>query len=559
MLPSFRRLTLAEQVAQMIVVRASGHLFDQQIRYPQWEAPTATLRRWIEQVGIGGVIVLGGSAAELALRTEQMQSWASIPLLVAADVEEGVGQRFAGGTWFPPPMALQAVYERSPDQALQLAEQMGRAIAQEALAVGLNWVLAPVVDVNNNANNPVINVRAFGDTPDVVSELAAAFLRGAQPHPVLTCAKHFPGHGDTATDSHLTLPLVAHSAQRLDAVELVPFRRAIAAGVDSVMTAHLLVSAWDAEHPATLSRRCLTEELRQNLGFDGLVVTDALVMGAIAQQYSPTESALRAVEAGADILLMPAEPEAVIQAICDAVQSGRIEEARIEASLDRIWRAKQRVQSPHLTPQLTPQSTNSQGTSHAWEQIAPPRLDAAMLTAQLAQPQAIATATTLLQASMTVRTPSPLLRSRAPDSSKQTVILVDDLLNCPFLGHEAPAIARLTALGYRLHLADQQSPVTCEPRPTLLQLFIRGNPFRASSGLIRLAQDWVRSLHTASHLDAVVIYGSPYVLDALQPHLSADIPLIFTYGQMHQAQAIALDQLLTHSPEPLPSSVDFGF
>ncbi len=559
MLPSFRRLTLAEKVAQMIVVRASGHLFDQQIRYPQWEAPTATLRRWIEQVGIGGVIVLGGSAAELALRTEQMQSWASIPLLVAADVEEGVGQRFAGGTWFPPPMALQAVYERSPDQALQLAEQMGRAIAQEALAVGLNWVLAPVVDVNNNANNPVINVRAFGDTPDVVSELAAAFLRGAQPHPVLTCAKHFPGHGDTATDSHLTLPLVAHSAQRLDAVELVPFRRAIAAGVDSVMTAHLLVSAWDAEHPATLSRRCLTEELRQNLGFDGLVVTDALVMGAIAQQYSPTESALRAVEAGADILLMPAEPEAVIQAICDAVQSGRIEEARIEASLDRIWRAKQRVQSPHLTPQLTPQSTNSQGTSHAWEQIAPPRLDAAMLTAQLAQPQAIATATTLLQASMTVRTPSPLLRSRAPDSSKQTVILVDDLLNCPFLGHEAPAIARLTALGYRLHLADQQSPVTCEPRPTLLQLFIRGNPFRASSGLIRLAQDWVRSLHTASHLDAVVIYGSPYVLDALQPHLSADIPLIFTYGQMHQAQAIALDQLLTHSPEPLPSSVDFGF
>ncbi|MBW4654114.1 MAG: beta-glucosidase [Kaiparowitsia implicata GSE-PSE-MK54-09C] len=555
MLPSFRRLTLAEQVAQMIVVRASGHLFDQQIRYPRWEAPTATLRRWIEQVGIGGVIMLGGSAAELALRTQQMQAWASVPLLVAADVEEGVGQRFAGGTWFPPPMALQAVYGRSPDKALQLAEQMGRAIAQEALAVGLNWVLAPVVDVNNNANNPVINVRAFGDTPAVVSKLAAAFLRGTQPHPVLTCAKHFPGHGDTATDSHLTLPLVAHSAQRLDAVELVPFRRAIAAGVDSVMTAHLLVSAWDTEHPATLSRRCLTDELRQNLGFDGLVVTDALVMGAIAQQYSPTESALRAVEAGADILLMPAEPEPVIQSLCDAVQAGRIEESRIEASLERIWRAKQRVQSPPLSPS----SAYPHGTSHAWEQMAPPPVDAATLTTHLAQPQAIATATTLLQESMTVRVSSPLLQSRALDSSKQTVILVDDLLSCAFLGHEAPAIARPAAFGYRLHLADQQSPVTCDPQPTLLQLFIRGNPFRASSGLIRLAQDWVRSLHAASHLEAVVIYGSPYVLEALQPLVSADIPLIFSYGQMHQAQAIALDQLFTPAPYPLPTSGDFGF
>jgi len=216
-------LSLAEKVAQMVVVRASGHLFDGLIRYPVWEPPAAKLQHWIGDLGVGGVLLVDGSAADLAARTQQLQSWAKIPLLIAADIEEGVGQRFAGATWFPPPMAIATLAKNNPAQAEAYAETMGAITAREAVAIGLNWVLAPVVDVNNNPENPVINVRAFGESPAMVSRLATAFIRGAQPYPVLTTAKHFPGHGDTAVDSHVDLPVLPHSESRLAEIELPPF------------------------------------------------------------------------------------------------------------------------------------------------------------------------------------------------------------------------------------------------------------------------------------------------------------------------------------------------
>ncbi|MFB2835901.1 glycoside hydrolase family 3 N-terminal domain-containing protein, partial [Floridanema evergladense] len=327
----------------MVIVRASGYLFDHEIKYPQWELPAAKLQHLISDLGVGGVILLGGSAMELALRSQQLQSWAKIPLLVAADIEEGVGQRFSSATWFPPPMALSAVAQKNLELALLYAEQMGAIIAQEALAVGINWVLAPVVDVNNNPDNPVINIRAFGETPEIVSQLTAAFIQGAKNHPVLTVAKHFPGHGDTAVDSHLELPIIPHAEERLAEVELVPFVSAIAQSVDAVMSAHLLIPAWDEHLPATLSHQILTQQLRHKLGFAGLIVTDALVMGAITNRYGAEETAVLAVEAGVDILLMPVDAEATIQAICNAVTSGRIPPERIRASVERIWQAKGKV------------------------------------------------------------------------------------------------------------------------------------------------------------------------------------------------------------------------
>ncbi|MBD3563358.1 beta-glucosidase, partial [Planktothrix sp. FACHB-1355] len=248
----------------MVVVRASGYLFDHQIKYPQWEPPAAKLQHFISNLGVGGVILLGGSAAELALRSQQLQSWAKIPLLVAADIEEGVGQRFSAATWFPPLMAIGAIAEKDPNLAQHYAEEMGAITAQEALAIGINWVLAPIVDVNNNPDNPVINIRAFGETPAVVSQLASAYIKGTQRYPVLSTAKHFPGHGDTAVDSHLELPVIPHSPARLAEVELPPFAAAIAAGVDTVMSAHLLIPSWDNKLPATLSPSILTGQLRQN-------------------------------------------------------------------------------------------------------------------------------------------------------------------------------------------------------------------------------------------------------------------------------------------------------
>ncbi|MBW4583188.1 MAG: beta-glucosidase [Tildeniella nuda ZEHNDER 1965/U140] len=539
LLPDIEALSLQQQVAQMLVVRASGYLFDHQIQYPVWEPTAAMLRHWVETLGVGGVILLGGSAGEVALRSQQLQAWATIPLLVAADVEEGVGQRFSGATWFPPPMALAAVAQNFPDRAERYAEQLGDTTAQEARAIGLNWVLAPVVDVNNNPDNPVINVRSFGETPAIVSQLTTAFLRGAQRHSVLTSAKHFPGHGDTAVDSHLELPVLAHARDRLAQIEIPPFKAAIAAGVDAVMSAHLQIPALDPEFPATLSPRILTQELRQALGFDGLIVTDALVMGAIANRYGANEAAVLAVEAGADILLMPLDPDGAIQALCEAVEMGRIAADRIQSSVERIWRAKYKV------------CASVQGdTSHTWETLSSVGIETQALTAQLAQPQAQAMVAAIVRNSMQMQCPDHSRLTQARWScDRRNLIIVDDLLAGEGLGRHTPAIALPQELGYALQLVDRHTPPIALNKemstwqPTLLQLFIRGNPFRGSAGLTQTAIDWFHFLVESDQLLALVLYGSPYVLDKFLPTLPADVPYVFTYGQMPSAQAIALEFL----------------
>ncbi|MEO1593114.1 MAG: glycoside hydrolase family 3 N-terminal domain-containing protein, partial [Cyanobacteria bacterium J06632_22] len=384
LLPDLDDLPLAALVAQLVVVRTTGHLFDHEIQYPQWECSCAELTHLVGELGVGGVILLGGSAAEVAVRSQFLQSLATVPLLMAADIEEGVGQRFSGATWFPPPMALGAIARHDLPQAMALAEQMGRTTAQEAVAIGLNWVLAPTVDVNNNPNNPVINVRAFGDDPDIVSKLACAFIRGAQDFPVLTTAKHFPGHGDTATDSHLALPVIPHDLARLEAIELAPFRQAIAAGVDSVMTAHLQLPGLDAHHPATLSKPILSGLLRRDLGFGGLIATDALMMGAITDQYGPYEAAVLAIEAGADIVLMPPDPVGAIAALCEAVRTGRLSQGHIRTAAERIWQAKHRILG-----------AKAGTTPHAWEQT-----EAALQRQDIAQPVAHQTVTQILSAAL---------------------------------------------------------------------------------------------------------------------------------------------------------------
>lgn len=518
-LPDIDTLSLAEQVAQMFVVRASGYLFDHQIQYPAWEPPTAKLRHLIE-LGVGGVILLGGSAGEIALRTQQLQAWAKIPLLIAADIEEGVGQRFSGATWFPPPMAIGAIARQDIHLAQGYAQQMGAIIAKEALAIGINWVLAPVVDVNNNPDNPVINVRSFGETPEVVSQLATAFIQGAKAYPVLTAAKHFPGHGDTTCDSHLDLPVLPHSLTRLAEIELPPFQAAIAAGVDAVMSAHLLIPSWDADNPATLSQQILTQQLRKQLGFDSLIVTDALVMGAIANRYDANVAPILAVEAGADILLMPVDPQAGIQAICAAVESGRLSVERIRTSVERIWNAKR---------QLCDEGRD--------------------LVRELAQPEAFAFVHQILQQSQVVRGVVPLQLDKPASESTglRNLIVVDDLLTRDFLTQQAPAIAVPKLLGYTTQLCDLHTPIISTPnseQPTLLQLFIRGNPFRGSAGLTQIAQAWVKKLLTSGNLQALVIYGSPYVLEQLLPILPPTVPCIFSYGQMSSAQLIAMNTLL---------------
>jgi beta-glucosidase len=531
LLPPPETLTLAEQVAQLIIVRASGYLFDHQIRYPTWEPPNATLKTWLKDLGIGGVILLGGSAGEIALRTQLLQDWAKVPLLLAADIEEGVGQRFAGATWFPPPMALAAIAQQSHSQARNYAHQMGATIAQEAIAIGLNWVIAPVVDVNNNAANPVINVRAFGEEPGIVADLATAFIKGAHPHPVITTAKHFPGHGDTATDSHLSLPVIPHDRDRLDAIELPPFKAAIAAGVDSIMSAHLLIPALDKIYPATLSDRVMTQLLRQELGFEGLIVTDALVMGAIANTYGANEAAVLAIEAGVDLLMMPVDPPGAIQAICAAVEEGRIPADRIQASLERVWHAKQKILSLDVG--------DGADHPHAWEAQMPIPIQ----LEQVAQPVALELASAILCDSQHVQG-----QLQPTTEACRNLIIVDSLLDCDFLHRKAPAIVYPQEFGYQLCWLDahSSSPSMDSPQeqsPTLLQLFIRGNPFRGSAASTRQAQDWFEWLLSQGKLAGLVIYGSPYIAQQFQAQLPSQIPFGFSYGQMPQAQGILLTAL----------------
>ena len=527
-------LSLPELVAQMFVVRASGCLFDHQIRYPEWEPTASKLRYYLEKLGVGGVILVGGSAAELAVRSHQLQSWAKFPLLLAADIEEGVGQRFAGATWFGPPMAIAEVARHDAGKADRYAEQMGAVTAIEARAIGLNWILAPVVDVNNNPDNPVINVRAFGETSEIVGKLASAFIRGAGEHPVLTTAKHFPGHGDTAVDSHLELPVLPHSPTRLAEVELPPFVEAIANGVDAVMSAHLLIPAWDAEFPATLSRKILIGKLREELGFEGLIVTDALVMGAIASKYGANEAAVLAAEAGADVLLMPLDPEGAILAVCEAVTQGRISLSQIKESVKRIWKAKAKVG-------LLMKEKEKAADTKSIELI-----DLSLL----ANPEARATAADILRDSLKFGGSLPLVPKKlSKNQVLRNLIVVDDVLGCEFLGKHTPAIALPEQFGYKLQLIDDRTGAivdNTDPEhfsPTLLQIFIRGNCFRGSAGLTQAAQDWFKKLLKTGELQAVLIYGSPYVLEQFLPHLPASIPYIFCFGQMPTAQSLALELL----------------
>ncbi len=559
-------LSLEEQVAQMIVVRASGYLFDHQIKYPVWEPSAQQLQHWLQVLGIGGVILRGGSAGELLLRSQQLQDWAKIPLLIAADVEEGVGQHFAGATWFPPAMAVGTIAFEAPKKAQQYAEKMGAITAQEALAIGINWVLAPVVDVNNNPYNSVINVRSFGETPETVSQLASAFIRGAHKYPVLTTAKHFPGYGDTATDSHLDLPVLPHTPPRLATVELPPFKAAIAAGVDTVMSAHTLIPAWDSERPATLSQPILTDLLRGCLGFEGLVVTDALVMGAIANHYGANVAPVMAVEAGADILLMPLNPVEAIESVCNAVAAGRISRERIRASVERIWKAKAKVRSNiHVESKdagelaIWGEAAHLKASTQNSKQVKEEHLNNPQYSFYyLAQPTALSTAVQILHDSQQIGGSLPLSLEPTNNNTHQlrNLIMVEDALTCDFLGQHTPAVVLPRQLGYELLLVDCHTPPTREDadyplasKPTLLQLFIRGKQLPGSAGLTPIAEDWIKRLLRTNDLQALVIYGSPYALEQFLPHLPPEMPYVFSYGQMPEAQAIALEALF---PQSLP-------
>ncbi len=327
---TLKNLSLREKIAQLIQIRVQGKFINHQ--NPDFQA----VKEQVTRTRVGGVVLFAGNVYESAVLLNELQSASRLPLLVSADFERGAAFRIADTTSFPWTMALGATGSD------QLAYQEGAITALEARAMGVHWIYAPVLDVNNNPENPVINIRSYGEDPRLVARLGSAFIRGARDGGVLTTAKHFPGHGDTATDSHLGLAVVRSNLARLESVELIPFRSAISAGVDSIMTAHVAMPEFTGspETPATLSGKILTDLLRNSLNFSGIVVTDALEMGGVSNRYWSGLAAVKAIQAGSDVLILPVNVPAAIDEIERAVNRGDITESRINKSVAKILKAK---------------------------------------------------------------------------------------------------------------------------------------------------------------------------------------------------------------------------
>src|SRR5213594_1633624 len=294
--------------------------------------------RWVDTLHVGGLIMSVGSPFDIAAKLNALQRRSRVPLLISADFERGAGMRVVGGTAFPQIIAVGAT--GNPRDAYTI----GEAAATEGRAVGIHVNFAPDADVNNNPLNPIINIRSFGEDPRAVSRLVQEYVRGLHDHGMLATLKHFPGHGDTQIDSHMGLPVITAGYALLDSLELVPFRGGIAAGADVVMSAHIGFPAFTgSDDPATLSAAVLTGLLRDSLHFHGLVVTDALVMGAIVAKYGAGEATVRAFLAGSDLLLMPADPDSAINAMTAAVGAGRISSERLDQSVRRVLEIKRRL------------------------------------------------------------------------------------------------------------------------------------------------------------------------------------------------------------------------
>jgi len=339
-------LTLRQQVAQLVIQWLPGsYASTSSPEFQEWAA-------WVEDDEIGGIYLSIGLPHSYAAKINELQARSPIPLLVTSDFENGgpgmrINHSYAlpsllpqgGGTSFPPTMAFGAIGDE------RFAREYGRITAVEAKAVGLHLNFAPVLDVNSNSENPVINTRSFGEDPETVARLGVAFIEGSHEGGILTTAKHFPGHGDTQTDSHVALPVVPADLDRLNSLELVPFRRAVDRGVDAVMTAHVVVSGVQGLEgaPATFDARFMTDLLRDDMGFEGLLFTDALVMGALSERYGTGEVSVMALEAGSDVLLMPSDVTEAIDAVMAALDEGRLTPAQIRTSVRRVLETKARA------------------------------------------------------------------------------------------------------------------------------------------------------------------------------------------------------------------------
>jgi beta-N-acetylhexosaminidase len=538
-------LTLKQKVAQLVMIPFYG------------EAPNTRSKQYrhflrlVQEERVGGLILVnrteghGIKRAEpyaLAAFLNRMQRMAKVPLIVGGDFERGPSMRVDGMTLFPHAMAFAAAGDP------QATKYMGEITARDSRALGVHWIFFPVADVNSNPDNPIINIRSFGESPRQVSEHVRAFIQGSRTDPkdrILTTAKHFPGHGDTAEDSHLKLASIQSDRARLESVELVPFRAAIEVGVDAVMTAHIAVPALDApDLPATLSPAILTGLLRDELKFQGLVVTDALEMAGVAKGYSSGEAAVRALEAGADVLLMPPDPEAAIRAVVAAVGKGRLTAKRIDESVVRVLTAKQSLGLDRTK-----------------------LVDLEAIADVINSPEAAARAQEITDRAVTlVKNDNAVLPLRNPKDACFLVLAEGRYSNeGQALTQELRqrAAARIFTLDPTLPDSEldaaAQSAASCEQ--IVVMAFASVAAYRGNLALPGNFPKLLDSLIASGHPVTLVSIGSPYLVRGF-PKVSA---YLTTYTPVAPAEIAVVKALFGeidiggHLPVTIPGIADFGF
>ena len=327
-------MTIKKKIAQLIIARLDGKDIKKKFSYYQS----------LVKKGIGGFIIFGGEVKEVSSAIKKLQAVAEIPLFISSDIERGLGQQLEGATVFPSAMAVASAINKNNVSDTRLLRKSISIIAKEARAAGINAIFSPVMDVNTNPKNPIICTRAFSDNPEQVSWFGKEFIKGFQRHGLIACAKHFPGHGDTSRDSHKELPVVRADMKRLRKVELHPFKEAIQAGVKMVMVGHLMAPALDKKFPSSLSEKTIKGFLKNKMGFKGLVITDAMNMQAL--KSGEEKASLTALNAGADIILHPGNPERVINYLASKWDEIK---PRAEESFQRILDTKKELIKIHDT------------------------------------------------------------------------------------------------------------------------------------------------------------------------------------------------------------------
>ena len=493
---------LREKAAQLIIPRVDGNRLQEEGYLKQIAA--------LVDAGIGGFILFGGKIPDTLNSIRRLQDIAKTPLLITSDIERGLGQQIAGGTRFPSQWAVAEAIDINNPSDIVLLHDMLTAVREECVAAGIHAVFSPVTDVNVNPDNPIICTRSFGEEPEKVSWFVAEYVRGLQnlagdspdsttslrfvrksgTVPLLACAKHFPGHGDTAVDSHTSLPVINADIKRLERVELPPFKAAIDAGVAMTMIGHLKVPALEPEPiPATFSKRIVTNLLKEQMGFRGLVVTDALDMGALKSICDEGEAAVRCLEAGCDILLHPSEPLKMLDAIVRAVKVGRLSYERLDEAFWKVMDIKKKW--PVAGSQWS--EIDSQQSE-----------DVACKIAGKAVKFRKGAGDSLL----------------APTSSSKhiTCMVIDDdgdgSVAKPFLD-----AMRGKVPGLRVALSPLEIK---EDEIAILPIFSRVSAWKGSSGLSEVSSEKIRNAISRGGGVVLISFGSPYILNSFDADVMID-------------------------------------